>query len=210
MKRIFIAGLQRSGTNYAECLLNYNIYVDVFWNKFENKDTLLWKHKIIPLQDDVMEKYNISGILLVIKNPYSWIESICNRNSGDLILSYNYLYQLTNTDFELTTFNIKNLIQLYKDFYTTWLSKDVFLLRYEDLLISKECVINEFIDKYNLKLRNVIQDYENPIPESLQFDEKIIEKYKNVELSFLKEDDISTINEVLGISFFNKIGYKML
>lgn len=217
MKNIFIAGLQRSGTNYTQSLINKNVDVNVFWGdfNFSEKDNagILWKHNIQPLSTEIIEKYSIDGIILVIKNPYSWIESIVYRNHIDIIESFNNKFSiiedLSGKIYRNTIkFNITNLARLYKSFYMNWLNYDSYLIRYEDLLSNKEFQLNKFSKAFGLNVNNRIIDIEN-VDESSDFKRDRIDKYINEELSHLGSDDIFKINNELGQDFFDIIGYKM-
>jgi hypothetical protein len=229
MKNISIRGLQRSGTNYLKSLIDKNIIVNAFSHSVLNDGTLeefdytlisdylkndcvgkrpfdLWKHNINTLNSTLIQEYNIDGFILIIKNPYSWIESIVYRKTIDIVITYGDKYNLL----ENGELSISNLINLYKDFYSNWLNAGAFLIKYEDLLLYKEFFLIEFAKKFNLSLKlNKIEDINFFVEQSSNFDYSLIDKYINVDLSYLNKIQIDTINRELGNDFFNKIGYKI-
>jgi hypothetical protein len=224
MKNISIRGLQISGTNYIRQLIiknidvniiNTHLYTELDYQQIseylKNGETGdynfdLWKHNLTPLSKDLIEKYKIDGFLLISKNPYSWLESIIYRNKIDLDITYNEKFKF----FEDGVFRIDNLCKLYKDFYTNWINNDTYFIKYEDLLINKEKVLIEFVNKFNLTFKfKEIQEINQKVDASHQFKDSFIKKYINVELSHLQNEEIKLINEILGEDFFNKIGYEM-
>ena len=212
MKKIFIAGLQRTGTNYTQSLINLNIDVNVWCDEltFEKEEDygILWKHNVNPISDFIKQKYNIDGIILVIKNPYTWIESIVYRNYEDIIKYYNESYNLIEEE-NTVKFKINSLCRLYKDFYNNWMTQDVLLVKYTNLLSNREQVFFEFAKKFQCTIKPQMKEIEGNVPQSQNFDHSRIEKYKNFELSHLSNAEIEIINKELGEDFFNKIGYEM-
>lgn len=209
MKNIFIAGLQRSGTNYAQHLINKNVDVNVFWIPYEtnNGDYSLWKHNINPLTKELIDSNNIDGTILIIKNPYSWVESICFRNCMDIIDVYGDKYGLLQEGSE-QKINIRNLIRFYKNFYINWLNTNAYLIKYEDLLSDKEYELNKFAIVFGVDINDNIEDVE-PTPIVPYYSKDKVDKYLNVQLNYLSNDDIAIINQELGEIFFDIIRYEM-
>ena len=224
MKNISIRGIQRSGTNYIRQLIiknidvniiNTHLYTELDYQQIpkylKNGETGdynfdLWKHNLTPLSKDFIEKYKIDGFLLISKNPYSWLESIIYRTQIDLVATYNMKYNI----FQDGVFRIDNLCKLYKDFYTNWINNDTYFIKYEDLLINKEKVLIEFVNKFNLTFKfKEIQEISQKVDASHQFKYSFIKKYINVELDHLNSENIYLINDSLGKDFFNLIGYEM-
>lgn len=223
MKNILLKGLQRSGTNYFKQIIDKNINVNLFYTNLsteshyqnipkylknvETGDYIfdLWKHNLTPLDSVLIEEYKIDGFVLIIKNPYSWIESIVYRTHIDLVETYNERYNV----FEDGLFRIDNLSKLYKELYENWLNK-AYLIKYEDLLLNKKKVLIDFANEFNLKLKHEkIENISEKVAASHQFNDSFIKKYINVELSHLSIEQICLINETIGEDFFNKIGYEL-
>lgn len=210
MDKFFIAGLQRTGTNYVQKLFNENIECNV------NCQDIYWKHQIVFPESAYLEKMNIKAVILIVKNPYSWIESICFRDSVDIhdIYSIDYgmndketMYLINNEK----TFNIKSLINLYTTFYNNWLincTYEKFFIKYEDLLNKPNDIINDFTKKYNLKLsKNEITSQIKDVFQSDMWDVSLLEMYKNNRLRHLEAKHIEHINMYLDDSFLNKLEY---
>jgi len=185
--KIFVNGIQRTGTNYTRELLQINTDYEV--NEYQPP---YWKHDtfsgIIPECD---------LIYCVIKNPYTWIESICFRNCVDIIEKNPHLYN--NKDY-LGPFKI-NLIEackLYKTFYSSWIKYGVKLIHYEDLL--NESYLKELLNKEKVIIPQKVNFSHN-------FKYDYIEYYKNYQLFHLNDNHINVINEILGNDFLEIIGY---
>ena len=190
---IFVNGIQRAGTNYTRQLLETNTdhYICEYMAPY-------WKHDCFA--DAVPE---CDSIICVIKNPYTWIESVCFRNCVDIVDLNAHLYNSTDN---IGNFNINliELCKLYKKFYTSWIDHGVTLVHYENLLDQQ--YIKMFLNK-NL---DIIKDGIK-IPEdvtwSANFEKKQIRSYKDYELFYLSQTHIDVINEQFGDVFFNLIQY---
>jgi hypothetical protein len=194
--KIFVNGLQRSGTNYTKQLLHLNTNLDV--HDWRNP---YWKHD---LYNNI--KPDCDEVICVIKNPYTWIESVCFRNCVDIKKMYSSLYSDSNF---IGNFNINlvELCQLYKNFYTNWINFGVKLVHYENLLN---------IDYIKLFLNNNYKNYvvRFEIPKNINFSKDFklndIDKYKNNRTFFLNEKHIKTINSILDKNFFDLIQYDQM
>ena len=87
MIEIFVNGIQRSGTNYVRQLLQANTDHEV-----HERVSQYWKH-------DAFNGTNpeCDSIVCVIKNPYTWVESICFRNCVDIIIHHSQVYNEQET-----------------------------------------------------------------------------------------------------------------
>jgi hypothetical protein len=191
--RIFVNGLQRTGTNYIRQLLQLNTNFDIC--DWEN---LYWKHH---LYKNIAP--NCDQVVCVIKNPYTWIESICFRNCVDIKEMYP---QIVNCYDYIGNFEI-NLIEackLYKEFYSSWLNFGVTLVHYEDML-DQDIICSFLKNNYNISLNNV------EIPKHVKFsdffNQNQIPLYKSYAISKLTSNNISVINDILTIDFINKVSY---
>lgn len=206
--RLFIAGLQRTGTNFAQEIINQNSrrhcaeWVGIWW-----------KHCVEPIPDHVRKQHDIQGVILVIKNPYTWAESICHRFAADIAhAKYNRAWQIKAPGYRINSINLLNLLWMYKNFYQNWLSIDnVILQHYEDLLT--DIGRGQFFQK----ISNLTQIQENLkeilVPDQVPFSDHpdrpigCIHNYITQEAPLLKFWDLYLINHVLDAAFFDQIGY---
>ena len=174
---IFVNGLQRSGTNFAKSL----------YNNAKDYCHPYWKHnlKYESIDPDCEKVY------CIIKNPYTWVESICFRDEADIVASFQFLCQLRDENDYLGPFkiNLQKLCTVYKTFYTTWLAYDkTELIHYESLLIDNN------IHKI--------------VPQGHNWDPKRYRTYLRYEAPLVPQEAKNIITETLGQDFFKKIGYE--
>ena len=173
---IFVNGIQRSGTNFAKSL--YANAKDYCYPYCKHH----FKYESI---DPDCEK-----VYCIIKNPYTWVESICFRDCVDII-KYFPSYQLYDENDHLGRFkiNLKNLCTVYKTFYASWLAYDkTELIHYESLLINN--------------------DIHKRVPQGHNWDPKRYRTYLRYEAPLVPQKAQNIITETLGQDFFNKIGYE--
>lgn len=212
----FIFGLQRSGTNFTEQLVQQNFHISK-----ENRHNKCWKHSI-----DFPNGYKKQHATLIIhKNPYTWIESICLRNTVDWVKRQKD-YPITDQidkELKLKNFNTVNLAKTYKHWYDTWLGdtdqqlKDIsFQIKYEDLLIKN--VRNDFLDhlhkKFKWRRKSKGPDWIVPtygkVSQSRDYDRSREEYYLSMKPEQLTTKHISAINDVIGKDIISKLGYPVL
>jgi len=195
---IFINGLQRSGTNYALELFKNNL-PDCNVSDYTEEYT---KHNMFN-KEHTLNNYTT---ITIIKNPYTWIESICFRNCVDIIEYYSD-YKLCNGEYIIGNFNIslKNILKLYKDYYLGWLNNSI-LMRYEDIInqVTATKKINKIIN-----LSNKIEIPNYLVKQSAFFKFEQIREYQNFETKYLTSEDIGYINDALEESFIEIIGYNV-
>jgi hypothetical protein len=211
MKDFLIAGLQRTGTNYTETLLNKNIDCKFGWEDW------YWKHNINPPNLALFRQYNLRGIVLCVKNPFAWIESVCFRNFTDLYESYGVYYDMNDKsslyfENDEKIFNVKALVKLYNEYYHNWLNNtqvSVHIANYEKILKSPESFLIDFKENFHLQFKNESLDLDiskefmtNPN----NYDE-MVENYKNFQLSHLTNEHIEEIIPYLDIELLKKLGY---
>lgn len=211
MKDFLIAGLQRSGTNYIETLLNKNIDNTKFgWEDW------YWKHNINPPSLALFRQHNLRGIILCVKNPFAWVESICFRESSDLYDAYGVYYDMNDKSslyFENNgmIFNVKALIKLYNEYYNNWVNApnlNIYTIKYEDILKEPTKVITEFKERYNLQFKNdELDTIVANLPSSNNWDFSLKEFYVNYRLKYLDNKQLDYIAQLLDIELLKKIGY---
>jgi hypothetical protein len=151
-----IYGQMRTGTNYISTILEKNFLdTKVFMNVGG------WKHgKIIEIPNKkelvnrvdkhTQKKINVSEtinffkkntvkFIVMIKNPYMWINSICNFNNKSV----------ENSSFIIGQIKIWNT--LYTNYKQYIESKKAYLIKYENLIQDPDSVLEDLIKEFNLK-----------------------------------------------------------
>lgn len=186
-KPLAIIGLQRSGTNYLEALVNLN-FKNVFWCQYGTLGTS--KHKI---EFDPAFKDNLNAnakLLIIYKNPYTWIESISNRSSVDYAKMQTKhgkakKKRQDGTALGRNTMDAVHLAKTWNEWAQNWLVNTplpAIKFKYEDLLIenSRNNILN-LIGQY---LEQEKIPYLNPelgkIIYSSRMNEQMISYYLNM------------------------------
>jgi len=211
MKDFLIGGLQRTGTNYIETLLNKNIDCKFGWEDW------YWKHNINPPSLSIFREFNLRGIVLCVKNPFAWIESICFREFADLHEAYGVYYDMNDKSslyFENkeVIFNVKALLKLYNEYYNNWLNNSqsaVYIAKYEDILKDPTIFLTNFKEKFNLNFKNEILDtsVEKVFMSGSYTNNEMLENYKNYQLSHLTNAHLEQIIPYLDVELLKKLGY---
>lgn len=218
-KPLAIIGLQRSGTNYLEALVNLN-FKDVFWCQYGTLGTS--KHKI-EFDSAFKEALNPNAKLLIVyKNPYTWIESISNRNAVDYAQMQQKHGIARKATKENHTFGRNNmdLIQLSKtwnEWAQNWLVNTplpAIKFKYEDLLIenSRNNILN-LIGQY-LEQENI--PYLNPelgkIIYSSRMNEQMISYYLNMKPMSpdFTQKHLDLVNQYISDTSLNAAQYSRL
>ena len=209
----FIFGLQRSGTNFLEQIMTRN-----FGANKQNRNNACWKHNIDPPEGWQSQR----PTFIIYKNPYTWIESICFRNTVDWIKRQKK-YPANEGPDELRLgpqhINIKNLALTYKHFHDSWIpknedNKNIMVIRYEDLLIEKERT--KILTKINTdfyqkrKSNQWIVPQKGTVSQSGDYNEERENYYLNMQPNELNEYHISVITEVLGEDLITSLRYDVL
>jgi len=116
-----IFGLQRAGTTYLNALIELNLPI-----KNGNENT--WKHVMnLPKPDGVPS-------IAIIKNPYTWLESVVYREPADLEVTYPYLVEEDEEMGMINGFNLTYLGAHWSKWAESFHRKPNVMIRYEDLL----------------------------------------------------------------------------
>jgi hypothetical protein len=199
--KIFINGLQRTGTNYALKLFQANVSNTSFVDLAPGH----WKHSFYK---GFFPNISPNKILTIIKHPYSWVESICFRNFVD-IKTFFPNYYLHNTQDHCGPFsiNLKNLCKLYYDWYNTWLDvPQVNLIPYEILLTEMD-VRRNIKRIFNIHPKRIV--IPNNIPQSHNFVNERKELYKDYKTQYLNSTQKQIIKNNLPKDFLNRIKYRL-
>lgn len=203
-------GLQRSGTNYLEQLIKSNFHAtrkDPRNNEWRN----YWKHSI-----DIPNGFSKDKPTLIIyKNPYTWVESICLRRNVDWTRSQK-TYPAKEGPEELRlgkeSLNVENIAKTYKHFCNTWIwnkpqASKYIVIRYEDLLIenTREEILSEI--QFPRKSDQWINPQRGKVSLSRDYDEQREQYYLSMKPTQLSNKHIDAINGVLQDDII-KLGYE--
>ena len=182
-KVVKLYGIERSGTNWIQSLLELNTDAVVLTN------TVGWKHGII--HDNGDHNFQSVNALVISKNPYHWYQSIM-RYKGELGAKYWY----------------QKYAMLYRD-YLDFVPDDFFvkkeIIRYEDLLANPESIVADICKKFGLKMDD---EFTNPkkVFMSKDFSKERKEMYLSSDYK-LDADIINLINSIIPESLFNELNY---
>lgn len=182
-QKTFICGLQRSGTNLLQALLpNAVSYAYPYWKhtiKYEGTDP------------------DVDQVICVIKNPYTWAESILFRNPVDIHLMYYEHHLLESREWHKDNpddfvgpyhIHLPRLCMIYYFFYTAWMAYNkTQLIHYESLLNDETVHMS--------------------VPENQNWDPVRAQDYATYQTHYLNHAQIQQITNSLGKEFFEKIGY---
>lgn len=217
MTDYYLFGLQRSGTNFLEKIIQYN-YLFKSANSNMGRNRNLWKHNINP----TLKEYKNTNIsILMHKNPYTWIESICTRNDAQWTTDQRE-YSGINTgelEYELgpNKINVKILAKAWSDYHTNWNAflqgKKHLIVKYEDLLTQKG--IDQFIESFSNML-DTTETFQDPIviPEKIPYSNPFTDDdksyYMNQIPKVLDQNHIKAINEYLDNTIMSSYNYTIL
>lgn len=193
MDRYQLFGLQRSGTNYLQQLLEQNFRVQGL-----NTHKDVWKHNVT-----IPQKYNASyPSILIVKHPYTWVESLCERNPVDWLKrqkKFPASLDEKGMTFGKNRFNVRQLAKTYAYFFSTWFSEVDFIIRYEDLLFKdrREKILSQLQEKYNWKRKESYWVNPGRIYQSGDYNMGREKYYKAMKPMNLNEFQIKAINDEL-------------
>lgn len=202
-EQFYLFGLQRSGTTFFEHLLrsNFNCYPS---------NTDIWKHLIIPPSS--LNK-NIP-LFHIIKNPYTWIESVIFRDPADLLVTSPSLLEGRPDEIYLSSekINLARLAKLYVDYMENWSTVDKIVVKYEELL--QPAMLDILLNRLKFERLNPSKPWQIPEPGSLfmseGFSNKSIPYYLNCRPVHLTDEHVQLINSIIPSSLFRKLGYKKI
>lgn len=191
----YLFGLQRSGTN-----LVHNLIKDNYGLEPANSGHEEWKHSMKPaLKNDY-------PIFKVIKNPYTWVESIVYRERADFYEKHDYDF-FQPGPFMVEDVNLNMLMYVYKTWYDQWKDKGI-LIKYEDILYPDQQ------REYFAKHFGDLGDWKTVEPGSMfmceDFKEEHLEYYEKQRPTKLTGMHVKIINKVMTKYFFIETGFKML
>lgn len=221
----FLCGLQRSGTNLTETIMSKNYLADSARYGPEGLGSH-WKHSLI-----VPEEILYDNVVIIHKNPYTWIESISFRDPVDFKSSQRMFpadqvhedpdYMIgAKYSIKRKSFNLINLAKTWNAFHTNWVlnsnleGKNVAIIKYEDLLDKdkRNAVIESIGRSFNYTQRTpeIIFPEKGSVPGSKRYDNEIEEYYKLGVPKFLTKKQISAVNEIIDPKIMTILGYKFI
>ena len=219
--KIFVNGLQRSGTNYLTRLILNNFNNVEIANR-ANVQCASWKHNLVINRKLYSEaRFAPNYFILVYKNPYTWLESICCRGGVDYHktqLLHGDPKKLEGIKFE--GFSITHLAKTWSTWIKNWLidKNDIIPLntrkytRYEDLL-DKE-TREKFLESAPFRRSQPTKDWNNPmigkIALSKDFTKERLEYYKKMMPEKMTQDVLDVYNEYLSDEVLSISGYSRL
>lgn len=166
MKNILIYGLQRTGTNYLDKLLNKNFHIYLKNNKSTRKSPLhkhflLFQNKSLisrsEYKNSIYFKYfsefdgfitsidNVDAYIVIIRNPVVWLKSYSNwaHKCGWLI------------DYE-------NFLEIYYKYYSIWYdysveTNKVLIIKYEELFNHTGDILRLLSDRFSFNKKFAIK-----------------------------------------------------
>ena len=214
--KYFDFGLQRSGTNFLELLIQSN-----FGGQRQNRHNAGWKHYIDPPELWVGQH----PTFLIYKNPYTWVESICFRNTVDWIKTqrkYPALEGPAVNKLGPKGINVEQLAITYNHWYQQWIENpkpsanydNVVIIRYEDLLREgkRNNILSGIEAKFNTKRKKPnswIIPQMGKVSQSRDYHKDREQYYLDMKPEKLSENHIKIIGEVLGDAVAN-LGYRKL
>lgn len=220
----YIFGLQRSGTNFLQTLMMAN-----FKSGYANSKKHSWKHLMeVHPQDKIIKGL---PILIIVKNPYTWIESIAFRNTVDWLSKQKKYPADDVTD---VPENIKvgkpgkllnpiALAKTWKEHYENWIfhppdyiSSKSMVIKYEELLEekSRNHIMETINTRYGFNADKVKNPWHTPargkISQSKDYTIDREKYYLEGKPSSLTPIQIQAINTVLDAEFMSKTLYNQI
>lgn len=196
MNKFELYGLQRSGTTWVKNFLELN---------FEcTEDNTSWKHSIQP----PVLRY---PACVILKSPYTWVESILFREPADLPVRYPEVLTTGQSMFHNSygecNINIEKLVELYSLFYNNWASVVDQVFVYEDLLDNEDLQVQAG-ESLGLVRKN--QPWEEPpLGTFMQeaFTKDMYPYYKSQRPGRLEDNHVQLISKIMPVDFWITTGH---
>lgn len=210
LRRFYIFGLQRSGTNYLQSLVEKN-----YFTRCANNQKHVWKHSI-----SIPKRLSPTLPVFVIhKSPYTWVESLAFRNDVDWKKTQKTYLDWDNSNrIGPNKLNIKDLCETYNHFYNTWLSefhsKNKIVVRYEDLLDIKtrnKCLVDSAKRfKFREKQKLIVDVTPGSVSQSKSYSHKMSDYYTEMKPQHLSDKTIDIMRTILDEELLIKMNYRLL
>jgi len=210
---LHVIGLQRSGTNFINKLIETNINTEVTPT---GDRTVCWKHSLpwekgaahsntkLDAASAIRARPEVK-VILVSKHPFTWWESISRRSSQDLLLKRKDCRSPTGGA------DLYKCCALYNLYYGSWMQlvdhKQVWHVQYEQSLRDSDQFIDEIAKKLNLRRKGTLI-IPTRVPYTRGFDEKRRSSYINVQVE-LSANEQNAIREFIDAPVLDLLGYDM-
>lgn len=215
MRKYYIFGLQRSGTNYIEDLLRTNFDANRL-NRAERKLIhSTWKHLVEIPYENLREGV---PIIMMYKNPYLWVESLCWRNAVDWRTT-QLLYPATEGNPDMFAgpheLNVVNLAKTYLTWHRAWNTpsnrlSNATIIKYESLLDDNHVnVLNQLKRTHGFVLnrKEIVDIKKGAVGQSGDYTDARENYYASQKTQHLSAYHKNLITSTLGPGNIKKWGY---
>lgn len=207
--KYYMWGLQRSGTNFLEQIVMKNLR-----GQRCNRQHNCWKHSV-----DRPKDFDGSVIsIMIYKNPYTWVESLCFRNSVDWVKRQTKYPVLAGKNGDPLRagprqLNVASLAKTYRDWHITWTQTDIpnrQIVVYEDLIDStkRQEVLNKLATTFKRTPNKWIIPERGKVSQSKDYNEQREKYYTSMVPKKLTKMQIDAITDIVTPKLLEKIGYK--
>lgn len=190
-----IYGLQRTGTNYAQKLLELNYHINIWVNKGG------WKHGVYCLSSRLNEEVDC---LVIAKHPLAWLDSWHRRKfQGQSINRQDWIAE-----------NIAHYNALYNNWTNIKLKKHRLIIsRYEDMLHNPKAECGRIAEQLGADAdHQPFYDFRNTIKPATKEGTEPFDKSYYLEYKFMQKFDdksIGTVDEHIDKTLLDHLNYNI-
>ena len=181
------------------------------------------------IHDDAVDREYYKGLvpLIVYKDPFKWIDSLCRQSYGlasnddiamrdgdtPIEITYNTDNDLCDRDWKITV-SLEQICWLYNNYNEYWINKieafDGRFVNYKKLIEDPERTIRELSKIYGMKLKYpancILQPKDWKVHNSRKFDNVLLKTYMDDQwYEYLTDIHIRTINNNIDWKVYDKI-----
>lgn len=212
----YISGLQRSGTNLLQQTIETNFQV-ASTNRIKTGGRT-WKHNI-----SMPSEFPSDNLLVIYKNPYTWIESIAFRRPADIVETQRMfpIDEIGGINHSMVVgegdFNLINICKTWQHYMQNWVvdnQRKTFFVKYESLLqdTQRHSVYTEIENFFGWERVQPELQYLEPgkVQYSENYKQSIEEYYIKGFPKHLTSEQIRTVNNIVGTSLIQQLGYDII
>lgn len=205
--RVLVLGLQRSGNNYLQKLVEINANTEL--EPFGPRE-ICWKHAMpwelqpngLSAIDSISQYPHKLGVILTSKHPCQWLDSLVNRDPQDFFKSKKGA--IISGEISL-----KACASIYNAYYSSWLAfighgLDLHV-RYIDILVNIVEVIHKVCDDIDLSCKKAIS-IPVKVPYTKNFSEADKMRYTTGKC-MLEESMLDEFMSYLDTAVLERLGY---
>lgn len=205
---IHTIGLQRSGTNFIGELLKRNLPVEVIPT---GDRSICWKHALpgertpagINAGEAVARRSDVF-VVLVVKHPLHWIDSVTRRNAQDLYLKRKKLLDSTGKP------DLPAVVALYNAFHEAWLKvlerPRYSIVRYEQSLAMPIEVVRTVGAAIGSDIMTPGLELPDHVPYSRAMSDDRKELYRQG-IHGLDENTVDMVTSLVDLPLLERLGY---